>query len=437
MRIGRTLPPTAAHIPWRNFLHGLAAVALKQRYLKKFARELKAYFGVRHVFLVSSGKAGLYITLQALQQLHGQKTRVIVPAYTCFSVPSAIVKAGLSVSLCDINPTTLDFDYDLLEQELTEETLCIIPNHLFGIPSDVQRVKDLCASRGIFVLEDAAQSMGERHKGSWLGTIGDAGVFSLGRGKNLSCGSGGIVITNSDAIGQAIAEQYSALLAPGLISNVIALLKACLLRLFLHPSLYWFPSNLRFLKLGETIFYRDFPVHRLHATGAALLKGWQHQLEALNRVRLRNADDFCHRLGWMASRNGSIPYLRLPFLTMDGEFRTRLYELCVRQGLGISMMYPTGIHEIEELKRQFAGMSFPSASSVASRLLAIPTHHLVNEEDKKAICALLEESRASQSFEAIGHRSAGEETSLQGWPNLHGARVALHGHPDWHSRPAG
>src|SRR5207247_11164960 len=153
--------------------------------------------------------------------------------------------------------------------------------------------------------------------------------------------------------------------------------------------------------------------------------GWQRQLQALNRVRARNADDFCRRLGWMASRNGSIPYLRLPFLTMDGEFRTRLYELCVRHGLGISMMYPTGIHDIEELKSKFAGMSFPSASSVASRLLAIPTHHLVNEEDKKAICASLEESGASQAFEAIGSRSAGEATSLKGWRSLHGPSEAV------------
>ena len=77
--------------------------------------------------------------------------------------------------------------------------------------------------------------------------------------------------------------------------------------------------------------------------------------------------------------------------------------MCGRQRLGISMMYPTGIHEIEELKRQFAGMNFPSASSVASRLLAIPTHHLVKEEDKKAICGLLEETGAAQSSAVIGH----------------------------------
>lgn len=121
---------------------------------------------------------------------------MVIPAYTCFSVPSAVVKAGLDVALCDLDASTFDFDYRLLEAAVNEKTLCVIPSHLFGIPSEMDRVNAICREKGVYVVEDAAQAMRGPTKGK-LGTLGDVGFFSLGRGKNITCGSGGIIVTNS------------------------------------------------------------------------------------------------------------------------------------------------------------------------------------------------------------------------------------------------
>ena len=76
------------------------------------------------------------------------------------------------------------------------------PTHLFGIPSDVDRTRRICEEKGIFLVEDAAQAMGVEHGGRKLGTLGDVGFFSLGRGKNISCGSGGIILTSSADIAE-------------------------------------------------------------------------------------------------------------------------------------------------------------------------------------------------------------------------------------------
>lgn len=108
---------------------------------------------------------------------------MIVPAYTCFSVPSAIVRAGLDVVLCDVEPETLDFNFTELEGLINEDVLCVAPTHLFGRPADVDRVKRLCEGKGIVVVEDAAQAMGGQSGGRLLGTLGDVGFFSLGRGR--------------------------------------------------------------------------------------------------------------------------------------------------------------------------------------------------------------------------------------------------------------
>ena len=111
MKIRRTIPPAAAPAALRDLIYGIAGLFLGRQYQELLEKTLKDYFGVKHVFLVSSGKAAFTLILNALKSLSPEKTQVLIPAYTCFSVPSAIVKAGLDVALCDLSSTSYDFDY--------------------------------------------------------------------------------------------------------------------------------------------------------------------------------------------------------------------------------------------------------------------------------------------------------------------------------------
>ena len=101
------------------------------------------------------------------------------------------MKAGLKVRLCDINLETLDYDANLLGDAVTAKTLCVVTGNLFGIPSDIENVKSVCGRHRVFVVEDAAQALGGEKNGKEVGTAGDVGFFSFGRGKNITCGSGG------------------------------------------------------------------------------------------------------------------------------------------------------------------------------------------------------------------------------------------------------
>jgi dTDP-4-amino-4,6-dideoxygalactose transaminase len=358
-----------------------------KRLLEKREKELRLHFSVKHVFLLSSGKAALTVILKALKSLNPDKNEVLIPAYTCFSVPSAIVKAGLKVSLCDIDPTTFDFDYRLIDEAVSEKTLCVVPDHLFGIPANMNRITAFCRTKGIFVVEDAAQAMGGSYRGKPLGTLGDVGFFSLGRGKNLTCGSGGIVTTNSEPIARKITEEYCCLETPSKIETLKELLKVILLVLFIRPSLYWFPAGLPFLRLGETIFCSDFPIKRFSGMQAGLLDNWQVRLSESNDARKRSARGFIDILG-LVDLCDDIPYLRLPIMALNHESRERLLSLSRRDGLGVSAIYPTPIHEIEELRGQFPGASFPAAKEVSQRILTIPTHQLLTQRDRERIAAL-------------------------------------------------
>lgn len=247
MKIQRTIPPAACPMSLVDLWHGMAGIFFGKRYQNSLEKEIKEYFGVRHVFFVSSGRAALYLILMALKSL-STKRNVVIPAYTCFSVASAIVKAGLKISLCDINVDTFDFDHDLLTKTINQDTLCVIPNHLFGIPSDMDRITPLCKDRGIFVIEDAAQGMGGKYNRKMLGTIGDVGFFSLGRGKNITCGSGGILVTNSNKIAHAVERQYALLPYANIMETIIEFLQVVFMSIFIRPSLYWFPSSLAFFE---------------------------------------------------------------------------------------------------------------------------------------------------------------------------------------------
>jgi len=394
MKLQRTIPPAAAPIEWRDFWNGLVGFFAGERSVQRFESKIKEHFGVRYVFTVSSGKAALTLILRALKRL-SSKREVIIPAYTCFSVPSAVVKAGLKVKLCDIDPKTLDFDYNGLEKAIGEETLCIVPNHLFGIPSDLDRIRSLCRNRSLYLVEDAAQAMGGEYKGQKLGTIGDVGFFSFGRGKNITCGSGGLILTNSEEIASRVGEAHSRLEKPGFSESVKTFIALLFMKIFIRPTLFWFPSGLSFLKLGETFFHRDFPLKRLSGMQAGWMRGWRERLEQAQQTRIKNGAYFIQSLHADTPERTDIPYLRLPVVFESGEKRNRIYSDSRTRGLGLSIMYPTAINEIEEIQAEFKGEEFPSAKEIAERLLAVPVHSLLSDQDKAAITALMNSVSAS------------------------------------------
>ena len=381
MKIRRTLPPAAAPLYFSDLWNGFKGFFFGKRYLQNLEQELKEYFGVKHVFLVSSGKAALYLILRVLKSLRPERPEVLIPAYTCFSVPSVIVKVGLKVGLCDINPKNFDFDHNLLKNAINDNTLCVVPDHLFGIPSDMDHIVQLSTDKDVFVVEDAAQAMGGKYKNRLLGTLGDVGFFSLGRGKNITCGSGGVVVSNNDVIGALMEQEWASLDSPNPIETLKNFFAATLISIFIHPLLYWFPAGLSFLRLGETVFYTDFPTKRLSGMKAGLLKNWRKRLNEANETRRKNASNLLKKLDDKNHDEPLVPYLRFPIVLKDSHIREQLLNLTRSKSLGLSILYPNSVNKIKEISNLFNGRDYPRASSVADQIITIPTHQFVKEED--------------------------------------------------------
>jgi dTDP-4-amino-4,6-dideoxygalactose transaminase len=350
---------------------------------------MREYFGVRRVFLVSSGTAALTVALQALRSL-SRRTEVVLPAYTCPSVPAAVLAAGLRPVLVDVNPETLDYEYGRLSRAIGDDTLAVIAHHPFGVAANVDRIRSLCRRHGAFVVEDAAQAMGVRAGGRRLGTMGDIGIFSLGRGKSITSGSGGVVVTSSEAIGRELAAVHDRLPDATFADTLTQLAVLAGMAIFLHPRLYWLPAGLPFLKLGQTLFPRQVSLKRLSGLQAGFLRHWRERLEEANRGRAAMVDRF-HRAFGLADRP-SPPYSRLPIVVANADERDRLYRIASARGLGLSIGYPRPINEFAEVRALFDGQTFPGASRLAACLLTLPTHRHVSGSDQQALVACLRTS---------------------------------------------
>jgi perosamine synthetase len=288
----------------------------------------------------------------------------------------------------------LDFDFGRLKAIVDENTLCIVSPHLLGQIADIQQAQSIAQPHQIPVVEDAAQAMGVKFNGRWLGTQGEIGFFSLGRGKCVTAGSGGVILTNSDDLGRKLDQAVQEVPESSVSSQIVNVMMVAAMNLLIVPRLYWLPAGLPFLGLGETIFYRDFPIYRMDGIRSGLLTDWRKRLEQSNEIRKQWAEEYLAQFHadldqLEPSRVAGRAYLRIPVVMPSAVHKRHLCALSVEQGLGVSPLYPTAISEIQHLKAFFKDQQFPGATVLAKRLVTLPTHCYLEAADLERICLAL------------------------------------------------
>ncbi|MGH7380649.1 MAG: DegT/DnrJ/EryC1/StrS family aminotransferase [Candidatus Methylomirabilales bacterium] len=382
----RLVPPAGAPLPARAVLSSLYPASNSQSSLEKLLRQrLRA----PHVFPISSGRAALTIILRVLQKLCSRR-EVVIPAYTCFSVPSAVVRAGLSIRLCDVDPKALDLDYTVLTRLDLDKVLCIVPSSLYGMPSDLFGLEEIARAAGVYLIDDAAQCLGATLAGKACGTFGDAGFYSLGRGKNITTMGGGILITQKDDLADLIQKELKKLPRPSSFSVLSATLNSVLYAGMLSPSRYWLLDPIPFLGLGVSVFDPNFRMTQLSPYQERLASRLWTLVHPYNRVRCENARLLCAGLDGVEGIEipqlveGATPvYLRFPILARDGMHRSRLLSRLKDAGIGASTSYPTAIGDIPGIEQYLgaAQQDCPGARSIAERIITLPTHPYVTASD--------------------------------------------------------
>jgi dTDP-4-amino-4,6-dideoxygalactose transaminase len=158
-------------------------------------QSVAALVGVRHALGVNSGTSALWILMSALGI--GPGDEVIVPGFTFVASMSSIIYAGAKPVLAEIDET-FNLDPRDVEARITSKTKAILAVHMLGAPCDLDALSDIAQRHGLLLIEDACQGFGGSYHGRKLGSIGVGGAFSFNIYKTITCGDGGMLVTDTD-----------------------------------------------------------------------------------------------------------------------------------------------------------------------------------------------------------------------------------------------
>src|SRR5215475_2910061 len=166
------------------FILGPEVKALEEEYAKEF--------GSKFVVSCASGSDALVLALMAVGVEPGDE--VITTPFSFVATAGSIARVGAKPVFVDIDPATFNIDPSRIPAAITPKTKAVMPVHLFGLAADMNAIKTAVAGKNIVIIEDAAQAIGSKYGGEFVGNIGDFGCFSFFPSKNLGgAGDGGLI----------------------------------------------------------------------------------------------------------------------------------------------------------------------------------------------------------------------------------------------------
>ena len=344
----------------------------------------------------ASGTAALAAAIiAAIKQTDKNAPEIILPAYGCPDLISAVVYAGAKPVLVDLEIDRPWLGLSQLSSAITENTVAIIAVDLFGIPERWPQLREVIAQRNIVLIEDSAQYFpADDVQQGWQG---DMVVLSFGRGKPVSLLGGGAVLTKISALFEHLPKPPGN--ASGFIQRLSFSLKARLYNAMISPLVYWLPQALPFLHLGETCYHELSDIEAMDQVRLELLKGninaYQDDARAIARCddisSMLDSLGEIHNLPRLCELTITRRLLRYPLL-LDDATRDRVYQKLKQAGLGVSIMYPASLPNITGLQGVIDDrQNFPNAEMFASRLLTLPTHSQVSEKDIEKMNTVLKQ----------------------------------------------
>ena len=338
---------------------------------RAFEEDFARYCGARHAVGVGSGSAAVHLALLACGI--GPGDEVITVPNTDIPTTMAISHCGASIVWVDVSPKTLNMAPDGIREKITRRTKAILAVHLFGHPADMDPIMDIARSEGLRVIEDAALAIGAIYRGRKVGTIGDAGCFSLAPTKILGAtGDAGIVTTEDDDVAARVKvlRNYGHDLGMDNQDGLVA--------------------GVRLWRLiAEGFNERLDPLH------AAVLRAKLPTLDDRIRQRRRTAQRYGELLdGLTLLRPYEDPavthvYRTYPILV---DARDRVRDHLTSRGIATQAYYTPPLHLQPVYRHLGCGAgSFPVAESIADRLVCLPIFPTMTDEQVREVAAAVRE----------------------------------------------
>ncbi len=312
--------------------------------VQQFEEEIETKLGARYAIGCASGTDALILALMAAGI--GPGDEVITTPFSFVATAGSIAQVGATPVFVDIEPASFNIDPQKLEAAITSKTRAIMPVHLFGLPADLDPILAVAKSKKLLVIEDAAQAIGSRYNGRFIGTIGDFGCFSFFPSKNLGAAGDGGLITTNDA---TMAERLRMIRVHG----------------------------------SKRKYFHD--IHginsRLDALQAAILRVKLRHLDSWTAGRVNRAQ----RYRRLFDERGLTRFVRYPAIpsepflhvynqfTIRAQHRDELKESLSKAGIPTEIYYPLCLH----LQKAFSALGYqpgqmPFAQKASQEALSLP-----------------------------------------------------------------
>tara|TARA_Y100000389_G_scaffold139697_1_gene137468 strand:+ start:787 stop:1911 length:1125 start_codon:yes stop_codon:yes gene_type:complete len=172
--------------------------------INEFEKKLAQFTNRKFANCVSSGTAALEIAVKSLGL--GKGHEVIVPSFTIISNANAILKSFAKVVLVDSDPITWNIDINDIKKKISSKTKAIMLPHIYGFPNDMKRIISICKKHKLYLIEDAAEMIGQNYFNVPCGSFGDISIFSFYANKHITTGEGGAILTNNKKLNEKIKE---------------------------------------------------------------------------------------------------------------------------------------------------------------------------------------------------------------------------------------
>jgi perosamine synthetase len=357
----------------------------------KFEKKIAFFFKKKYCLTFTSLMRTTYATFLPLKEIDARR-KVILPRYSCPSFAHGILANELKIEYCDIDPETLSIDIQNLLSKDLNNTLAIVCTNLFGLSSDIVKIKKICEKFNIYLIEGVDYGIGTEFNGLKIGTLGDIAILNFQEGKALPVG-GGAIITNLDFINNFYSKKR--LMCH---SNYIKIIGYYIFsRPFMYSILYkfinFFKINKSKLSMEDTLKNTsneidftfnpkrfDLKISNFQcALGLVILgrlnKEMKRRLSNYKKIESILIYNNIFYIKKLPSLN-KVHFIRVPILIKNN--RSDIMNRLLKAGIEASPMYVEyGMHINKKL--------FPGAYRVSRELLTLPCHPFMRDKDFKKI----------------------------------------------------
>jgi dTDP-4-amino-4,6-dideoxygalactose transaminase len=315
----------------------------------KFEEEFAKYIGTKYAVAVNSGNSALQLSLIALGL--GKNSKIITSTNSFIASANCILMVGGIPILTDINSSDGNMDIS----NVSEKSDGIIPVHIYGNPCDFESIKAKSEEEKIPIIEDACQAHGAEYNNKKVGSLGDVGCFSFYPTKNMTVGGdGGMVTTNNEDVAKTIISLRD----------------------------NGRQTQSEHDKLGYTM--------RLNTINAAIGRVQLTQLDKMNDRRREIAQMYKKSIGeenfLIENSKGISVYHQI---ILKNKNRDKIIDCLKKNQIGYAIHYEIPIHK-QPLYLSY-GLNFPKSEDFCTKILSLPSHPLLTDENVKIVCETVNE----------------------------------------------